>query len=314
MIEQLRIKCPSCGVVLEVMNPQHEAVKRIICPQCKRQLAIDFQEKPQPKTAESASVLPLYLGRQPLQLKEGNNTIFLPGFEQLCIEVVRLSDGSLKYMASVLAQEPTVLFNNDPLLEGDKMVMVVGDKLSAASTVLTFGEPVEEGAPQPTSPPPLSPQPALFHSKRNLRPWLRGGVTCVLVAMLLWVLWPNEKVEEMMAQPKPIPTTEAPQNKKATEEKKIATEEKKVQKPKPTEPQKPSKVEEPKKEPVKEPAREQTDYDLEVLCAQGNTLAMYELGRRWVNTSKHRQGVQYLQQAAAAGHSGAKRLIDDNNW
>ena len=337
MIEQLRIKCPSCGVVLEVMNPRHEAVKRITCPQCKRQLAVDFQEKPQPKTAEPASIRPLYLGRQPLQLKEGDNTIFLPGFEPLRIEVVRISDGSLKYMASVLKNEPTVLLNDEPLLEGDKMVMAVGDKLSAASTVLTFGEPAVAAAPQPTPPTPPTPEPpaptpapttpktpapapapssqtAPPHTKRNLSPWLGGGMACMVIVVLLWMLWPTKKVEGTMAQPKPKPSTEmveAPQKKKATEEKKET-------KPKPTEPQKGNKAEEPKKEPKKESAKElakeQTDYDLEVLCAQGNTAAMYELGRRWVNTSKHRQGVQYLQQAAAAGHAAAKRLLDNNDW
>ena len=140
-------------------------------------------------------------------------------------------------------------------------------------------------------------------------------MACVLVALLLWILWPAKKVEGTMTQPPPKPTTERvedQQKKKATEEKKKAPEEKKEQKS--TEPQKPGKVEEPKKESAKEPTKEQSDYDLEVLCAQGNTSAMYELGRRWVNTSKHRQGVQYLQQAAAAGHSGAKRMLDNNDW
>ena len=278
MKEQMRTKCPSCGVVLEVKNPLHEASKSITCPRCKRQLTIDFQ-------------------------KVGSNAIFLPGFEQLCIDVVRIIDGSLKYLASVHSKEPTVLLNDEPLIEGDKMLMAVGDKLRAGDTVLSFGKPIEK----PTPPPPAPP-----HPKRNFLPWLGGGMVCVLVALLLWKLFPAKEVEKSMDQPVPIPVTEmveAPQRESVTEDRNET---------KPADVPMDNKADEPKKvtrrEPAREPAKEQTDYDLEVLCAQGNTAAMYELGRRWVNTGKHRQGVQYLQQAAAAGHAGAKCLLDNNNW
>lgn len=41
-METLRIKCPSCGIVLEVRNSKNEKVKKITCPNCQKQLAITF--------------------------------------------------------------------------------------------------------------------------------------------------------------------------------------------------------------------------------------------------------------------------------
>ena len=39
------VKCPSCGVVLEVRNSQNEEVKIIKCPQCGMQLRVRFQQQ-----------------------------------------------------------------------------------------------------------------------------------------------------------------------------------------------------------------------------------------------------------------------------
>ena len=46
-METKRIKCPSCGVLLDVRNSQNEAVKMIACPQCKAQLKVNFPPKQQ---------------------------------------------------------------------------------------------------------------------------------------------------------------------------------------------------------------------------------------------------------------------------
>lgn len=43
-METKRIKCPSCGVLLDVRNSQNEAVKMITCPQCKAQLRVMFSQ------------------------------------------------------------------------------------------------------------------------------------------------------------------------------------------------------------------------------------------------------------------------------
>ena len=45
-----RIKCPKCGVVLEVKNSKDEVVKQITCPKCKVGLKVRFP-KPEPKEA-----------------------------------------------------------------------------------------------------------------------------------------------------------------------------------------------------------------------------------------------------------------------
>lgn len=37
-----RIKCPQCGVVLDVKNSQNESVKQITCPSCKATLQVKF--------------------------------------------------------------------------------------------------------------------------------------------------------------------------------------------------------------------------------------------------------------------------------
>ena len=44
-METKRIKCPSCGVLLDVRNSQNEAVKMITCPQCKAQLRVMFSQQ-----------------------------------------------------------------------------------------------------------------------------------------------------------------------------------------------------------------------------------------------------------------------------
>ena len=38
-----RIKCPQCGVVLDVKNSKNETVKQITCPSCKTALQVKFQ-------------------------------------------------------------------------------------------------------------------------------------------------------------------------------------------------------------------------------------------------------------------------------
>ena len=51
-----RIKCPSCGVVLDVNNSQNETVKQITCPSCKTALKVKFppqQDRPQQEPMEA---------------------------------------------------------------------------------------------------------------------------------------------------------------------------------------------------------------------------------------------------------------------
>ena len=103
MIDQLRIKCPSCGLFLDVTNSRHEAVKAITCPGCKKRLTVDFQEKPAPKP-----ITPFYYGEMPIALQEGLNQVPIPDCAHLEINVVRLSDGGSKCIVRPLSAEPIV--------------------------------------------------------------------------------------------------------------------------------------------------------------------------------------------------------------
>jgi len=51
-----RIKCPKCGVVLDVTNSKNEAVKIITCPKCKVKLEVKFQRQPEQKPLEAHTV------------------------------------------------------------------------------------------------------------------------------------------------------------------------------------------------------------------------------------------------------------------
>ena len=48
-----RIKCPKCGVVLDVKNSKNEEVKQIICPSCKTVLQVKFQPQQEPIEAKT---------------------------------------------------------------------------------------------------------------------------------------------------------------------------------------------------------------------------------------------------------------------
>lgn len=52
-IEEKTIKCPNCGVVLNVRNSKNEAVKIITCPQCKATLSVKFKRKPTQEPLEA---------------------------------------------------------------------------------------------------------------------------------------------------------------------------------------------------------------------------------------------------------------------
>ena len=51
------VKCPSCGVVLEVRNSQKEEVKIIKCPQCGKSLRVRFQQQAE-ETIDAETFIP----------------------------------------------------------------------------------------------------------------------------------------------------------------------------------------------------------------------------------------------------------------
>ena len=53
LMQAKRIKCPKCGVVLEVKNSKNEEVKQITCPSCKTILQVKFQPQQEPIEAKT---------------------------------------------------------------------------------------------------------------------------------------------------------------------------------------------------------------------------------------------------------------------
>ena len=98
MLEELRIQCPACGIILDVRNSRHEAVKQIVCPNCKKQLAIDFQEKP------------------------------LLSNEYVEVRAVRIANGGIKRILRV--KRDGVMLNGQPLQVDDEVVLQENDELN----------------------------------------------------------------------------------------------------------------------------------------------------------------------------------------
>lgn len=71
-----RIKCPQCGVVLDVKNSQNESVKQITCPSCKATLQVKFpvqQEVMEARTYYAPSQKPVIGKDGATQLAGGLN-------------------------------------------------------------------------------------------------------------------------------------------------------------------------------------------------------------------------------------------------
>ena len=97
-MEELRIKCPSCGIILAVRNSKNEAVKRITCPNCKKQLAVTFHEEPKPA-------------------------------QYVEIKMVQLADGSQKTIVRALTDDHIIKVNGERLLKDDEVVLGPDDQL-----------------------------------------------------------------------------------------------------------------------------------------------------------------------------------------
>ena len=149
-MEELRIKCPSCGIILDVRNSKEEDVKRIVCPNCKKHLAVTFHEPP---ALTRQSIAMLYFGDAAYRLKEGEQTIgrkdplseaniqIATGDATLQmvhaqLKVVSLNDGSYKYIVTPCSQDTSVFVNQLLLEKDDEVMLNIGDELRLGDTVL----------------------------------------------------------------------------------------------------------------------------------------------------------------------------------
>ena len=156
-MEELRIKCPACGVILDVKNSKNEAVKRIACPSCKTTLDIAFHEE----TKVDFQIGSLFFGDARYELKEGTNVIGrkhpsskadiqiatgdpLLQTEHACVNVIRLKNGDGKCVLNGL---PSLYSSADgccvsvaglPLVEGDEVLLQSGDEIQLGETIIIY--------------------------------------------------------------------------------------------------------------------------------------------------------------------------------
>ena len=285
-MESLRIKCPSCGIILEVKNSKNEAVKRIVCPHCKKNLAVTFADV-------------LYKN---------------DGVE---LKIVRMTDGGAKYVLRILASDKNVLLNGERLQQGDEIVLMQGDKVKIDQAELVFNsgkleqlsaneKPVKPAMPkaEKTSAPKLQKEEAPKPAKRPSRlPWLLLALF-IIAALVLWrVMTPKSpKLETNIDKDSIAVVLDTVKHKNAD---KHQTNKK---------PDKTNKKEQPEKkiENVETIQDDNDDFSLEVKASKGDTNAQYKLGLRWVTSNDCGnvvKGVKYLEAAARKGHSDAQYAL-----
>lgn len=278
MMEELRIKCPSCGIVLEVRNSQNEAIKRIVCPNCKKQLDITFREEPQPA-------------------------------QYVDIKMVQLADGSHKTIVRVLTDNHVVKVNGEQLLKDDEVVLGPNDNLEID------GKP--QFTPKAGNVPKPTPVPASNNLEVGVQPmsqapkgtnwYLHIAIIAVIVAAFaLWQYFSNSK-SEVLPQDPPADTVVA-------ERPLPPVPEKKKDEPQPKKIVKKDEV----KSDVQPKAAQNShanmsDYELERQAMSGNADAQCALGKRWV--SRHDsinvvKGIKYLKLAASNGSSEARTALN----
>ena len=305
MIDELRIKCPSCGLILDVRNSKHEAAKTVVCPGCKKRLAIDFQEKPVPKPIPH-----IYYGKMPVKLHEGINTIPIPDCAHLEINVVRISDGGCKCIVRPLSADFPIYINDIKLEVEDKTVLDVGDQLKIGETTLVYGEIAKKDDAPVVRGRSLGEE--LPKSQFSFG-WMLGILSLMVAGGLVFLLWPSKNnvqpVAENLFQEETVSVIEDTLTRENTPQS-PSTED--VTPPVPsTKPAQGNRVE--PTYPAKPSYSNMDIYDLE-LQAGNDVSAQFELGKRLINTDKHALGVSYLRRAADAGHTGAQQLLDENNW
>ena len=291
MLEQLRIQCPSCGIVLDVRNSKHEAIKRITCPNCHKQLAVDFQEEEKPeiplKPLES-----LYYGEMRIDLHEGTNQIPLPACDALEIKVVRLKDGNSKCLVHALNDEPAVLVNDEALGKEDEVALAIGDEIKIGETILTYGQQGKVLPSQPPTPPaPKTPKPRRW-------PYVVIALAAIVVCMFAIKHFNTKKVENPLVEVADTPTSKQIENNDPPSNP-------------PTEERRRVKVI--VGEVVKEvDYTKLSQYDLVQLANKDDARAQYELGKRYVKGEGSNTvvlGINYLKEASRNGSSEAQSTL-----
>ena len=305
MVDQLRIQCPSCGIILDVRNSKHEAHKQIVCPNCKKQLAVNFEEELE-TSAPSQPIEPLYYGEMRIDLQEGLNKISLPDLDKAEIKVVRLRDGSSKCMVRPLSNYSSVIVNGQQLQIEEQVVLSKGDYVEVGRTCLRAGE---AGSLTPST--QLKTDDKRVEETSQSRPqkegnyiWLYAAVAFVVLMGATILLWPSESVpEEPQKVPQPVQVSDTMvNNPPKSESDKPKESPKPVVKPTVASPQPPTAITE-----------ELSDYDLERMATKGDIEAQYKLGVKLIKgggVSNVIRGINYLKAAANKGSSKARTALN----
>lgn len=301
MLDQLRIQCPSCGIILDVRNSKHEALKQIVCPNCKKQLAVNFEEELEPM-APPQPIEPLYYGEMRIDLKEGVIKIALPDCDNAEIKVLRLKDGFCKCMVRPLSDTIPVKVNGQQLQADEQVVLSKGDYLEIGKTCLWAGErgTITPPAPEDSGDEGQTKVPKPGPKKERNYIWLYTALAFVVLMGATILLWPKEPV-------KPKPNQELAQvldTVGSIDTSKVGAKPKDVKKDLST-----------KRDSGDKPQIKSNDvsslseYDLERSAVKGDTEAQYVLGVKLIKKggiSNVVRGINYLKAAANNGSSKAK--------
>lgn len=160
-MEELFIKCPSCETVLGIKNSKNERVKRIVCPKCKQQMAINFEDDVKQSVAN------------------------------VSLQIVRMADGGSKCIVKSLNANDAVSINGETLHKDDELVLVEGDRLDIGDVTLFYNNSnVQPAAIQPVK---QEETPAAPASKSSSNNWLYYVVCVVAFFIAAFLLWPKSK-------------------------------------------------------------------------------------------------------------------------
>lgn len=287
-MEELRIKCPSCGIVLEVRNSKNEAVKQITCPNCKKYLAVTFHEEPKPA-------------------------------QYVEIKMVQLTDGSKKTIIRALTDDHVICVNGERLLKDDEVVLAPGDSLEIDGKPqfmpMAGKEPTPAPAPTPTpaseapvepktvepkteEPKPTEPTPAAPAPNRSNWYLSVALIAVIVAAFVLWQKFTDSTPTTVTSKPTAdtIATSHHSESgKKKADDSKHQRDDRRNE----------------SKSNV-QPLAGMSEYDLEKLAVRGDAEAQYLLGKRWVNKGDSInvvKGIKYLKQAAHNGSSEATTAL-----
>lgn len=294
MLEQLRIQCPSCGIVLDVRNSKHEAIKRITCPNCHKQLAVDFQEEEKPEIPLKP-LEALYYGEMRIDLQEGVNQMPLPACDALEIKVVRLKDGNSKCLVHALKDEPAVLVNGEALGKEDEVALAIGDEIKIGETILTYGQ---QGKVLPPQTPPLH-DPKIPKPKPKRWPYVLIALAAMVVCMYAIKHFNTKKVENPLVEVGDTPIVKSIEDIDPSVNPITEKERRRVKKT--------------DEEVVNEiDYKKLPQYKLELLSKEGDAGAQYELGRRYtedIGDNRVILGINYLKEASRNGSSKAQGTL-----